>query len=128
MRDEVLALLEKMCREGEEKPVIYRIAKELGKDVKEVTEVIKELQAEGVVKYESTPAGDSYVCIQMSPEEILKLRIVNYLRDAGRAEIQKIARVLAEDRNVVSKAVTELVNEGKLKFVGEAGASWVEIA
>ncbi|MBO8178935.1 MAG: hypothetical protein H0Z19_00395 [Archaeoglobus sp.] len=128
MKDEVLALLEKFCKEGEQKPVIYKLAKELGKDVKEVTEVIKQLQAEGMVKYESTPSGDTYVCIQMSPKEILKLRIVNYLKENRRADIQTIARALAEDRSVVSNAVTELVNEGKVKFSGEAGASWVELA
>ncbi len=64
----------------------------------------------------------------MSPEEILKLRIVNYLKENRRADIQTIARALAEDRSVVSNAITELVNEGKVKFSEEAGASWVELA
>ncbi len=127
MKEEVLAILEKMCREGEAKPRIYSIAKELGKDVNEVVKVIKELEAEGVVKYESTPAGDTYVCIQMTPDEILKLRIVEYLKSVGKADIQTIARALAEDRSAVAKAISELVNEARLKYSGEAGASWVEL-
>ena len=128
MRDEILALLEKFCREGEEKPGIYKIARGLGKDVEEVTKAIKDLEAEGVIKYESTPAGDTYVCIQMSSDEILKLRVVNYIKGVGKTDIQTLARVLAEDRNTISKAVTELVNESKLKYSGEAGTSWIELA
>lgn len=128
MREEVLALLEKYCREGESKPRIYSIARELGKDVEEVTEVIKELEAEGIVKYESTPAGDTYVCVQMSPDEILKIRIMNYIKEVEKTSIQTITRVLGEDRKKVSKAVTELINDGKLKYSGEAGASWVELS
>lgn len=128
MKEEVLALLEKYCREGENKPRIYAIARKLGKDVEEVTNVIKELEAEGVVKYESTPAGDTYVCVQMDPDDILKIRIVDHLKEVGRVDIQTLARVLGEDRKKVSKAVTELVGEGKLKYSGEAGASWVELA
>ncbi len=131
LKQRVLEYIQKKCIEGggkaETGPRIYTIARELNADVEEVTKVIKELEKEAVVEFRSSPSGDTYICPLMTEDEVLKLRIIELLKEQTKLGIQKIAELLGEDRNRISNLIKELNKEGKVKFAGEAGASWVEL-
>ncbi len=132
LKQKVLEYIQKRCIESvgkaEESPRIYTIARELNADVEKVTEVIKELEKEGVIEFKSDAAGNTYICPVMTAEDVLKLRIIEVLKEQEKIGIHKIAELLGEETEKISKLVTELSNEGKVKFAGEAGASWVELA
>ncbi len=68
---------------------------------------------------------DTYVCILMDPQEILKIRIADHLK-AKMASIFTISRALAEDRELVSKIVSSLAEEGRIKYAGADEISWIE--
>ncbi len=131
LKEKVLEYIQKKCIEaggGAEKgPRIYTIARELGADVEEVTKIVKELEKEALVEFRSDPAGDTYICPLATEEEFLKYRILEVLKGQTRLGIQKIADLLGEDRAKISDLIKELNKEGKVKFSGEAGASWVEL-
>lgn len=127
-KDRILEYIRKGCEERVEfRPRITAIARELNLSVDKVTEIVKELEREGLVRYESDPSGGTYICPVVPPEELLEYEIIRFMKEKEKTTIQELSRILDEDRHKVSQAVSRLKEKGKVKFVGEATSSWIEL-
>ena len=128
-KEKILEYIRKGCEERVEfRPRITTMARDLNLSVDEVTEIVKELEREGLVRYESDPAGGTYICPVVTPEEMLEYEIVRFLKEKEKTTVQELSRILEEDRHKISQAVSRLKERGKIKFVGEATSSWIELA
>ncbi|RLI80696.1 hypothetical protein DRP07_08870 [Archaeoglobales archaeon] len=128
-KERVLDYIRKGCEERVEfRPRITTIARELNMSVDEVTQIVKELERDGIVRYESDPSGGTYICPVLSPEEMLEYEIVRFLKEKGKSNVQELSRLLVEDRRKISRAVSRLQEKGKIRFAGEAAHSWIEVA
>ncbi len=130
LKEQVLDYLKMRCEEEglETKPRITKIASELKADKDDVIKVVEELEAEGIIEYQSGAAGESHVCPVVGPDDIIKLRIVRLVKEKGRTEIGEISRLLGEESRRINDLVEKLSEEGKVKFAGEGGSSWIEPA
>ncbi len=128
VEDMVLDYIRKKCEtEGlETKPRIYQIARELNLDREEVLEAVKKLEAEGLVQYVSDVPSESHICPAVPPEEMLKFRVLKMVVDRERTEVYEIARLLDENVKAVVEVVKKLESEGKVRYAGEGGSSWIE--
>lgn len=126
LRDRVLELVRNRYEQEDAKLRVYEIARLLEASKKDVTEAIDQLIEKGNLQYMTSPCESSYICPVISRNELLKRRVVNLVREGGRTEITQISRLLAENRDEVGEITSTLVQEGKIKFAGEGGSSWIE--
>jgi len=63
-KKDVLNFIRKKCvEEGlDTKPRIYELARDLKADKDEIIEIVKELEAEGIVEYVSDVPSESHIC------------------------------------------------------------------
>ncbi len=126
LRDRVLELVRKKCEQEDAKLRVYEIARLLDASKKDVAETIDQLVEEGTLQYITSPCESSYICPVISRNELFKRKVVNFVRESGRTEITQMSRLLAESRDEVGEIASALVQEGKIRFAGEGGSSWIE--
>ncbi len=126
--DRVLELVKKRCEQEDAKLRVYEIARLLDAGKKDVAKAVDQLVEEGTLQYITSPCESSYICPVFSRDELFKRKVENFVRESGRTEITQISRLLAENRDEVGQIATALVQEGKIRFAGEGGSSWIEAA
>ncbi len=127
LKEQVLEYLKERCEEeGEETNLgITRIASDLSADKDEVVKGIEALRGSGMIEYRSE-AEELHVCPAVGPDDILKYKIVNLVKQKRRIGIKAIARLLGEESRKITGLVEELIEEEKIEFGGEGGTTWIE--
>lgn len=61
--------------------------------------------------------------------EEIKQQIINYLAKATRMQTPRdVVKAISGDSSVIKKAISELVNEGKIEYSQYGGASFIKLA